>query len=192
MNTKDTLPDASKAEAYARLSLLVLTAPYLLTAWGVSMLTDERKKAFWITIGVVLIIRGIFALTEYWFEEINWRATGKKLLYTRCITLLRTNSFPDPSKTLHHDFLDYLDRLKHPVSLCDEAAIPIAEKEYRYWGEIMKHLPARQKKRYHATMDKAFLDWFGERWMKPYEADPSGWTADRVRETKARERQRRE
>jgi hypothetical protein len=142
-------------------------AIYGLLSWLFYSISEKDRSVFWISFGCITGLRLFFYILEFVIDEVVWHLTKKPIIYAYCLKLLRSQNFPNPSKVLHHGFTDYLYRMRHPVNECDETVRVVASREWDNWTLIEPHLSKRQQRRYSAVMDKAFLEWFGERWFRP-------------------------
>lgn len=100
-------------------------APYLLVAWGFTVLTDGEASTFWKALLVLFALRTLFALIDTLGGVLRWRLWGRNLLVAHALDWFTARQFPQ-REYANDDMGNYLVRIiddpKQPLALRMAAA----------------------------------------------------------------------
>jgi hypothetical protein len=150
------------------MAIIIKALAYLLPALLVWYFSDQRIVPAIATFCALLVLRGFFFISEYLSDEIDWRLNDGRRLYAFFKAEFHKSDYPDPSKMLHFLALDFLERMN--VDGNDDAVRIAAKEMHRQISIMLNNLSKRDRKRYEAVLNKAFIDWFSERW-RPVKLD---------------------
>lgn len=147
----------------------VVVFPYILLGWLARLADDDSNSTFWIVVALLLLLRGVFALTEFIADAIKWNFWSKKMVTEFGAKFLETHNFPDPSK-MHYPagYYGLLEAIANRYEY-DEKLRLVAKKEIEKWNESSAWLTQRQRDRVEAALWASVTVFWSRRWKgKPY------------------------
>jgi hypothetical protein len=86
-------------------------APYLLVAWGFTVMTDNEASTFWKALLVLSGLRIVFAFIDMLGGVLRWRLWGRSVSVANALTWFTARQFPQ-RKYADDDMGNYLARIE--------------------------------------------------------------------------------
>jgi hypothetical protein len=88
---------------------LIAFIPYLIIAWGYSKF--EPQTSMWLALGVLLGLRAVFGVIEFFGGVLAWRLYGRRKAIKGFLNVLEQNAFPRVREYGHDGVGSYLSRI---------------------------------------------------------------------------------